>query len=189
MSTPEAQALTNGLISVYAAITTFVQHLRAIVLAPDFEHTYRDRFHEKRRLVAFFEGVYPSKYERVRAVQRQLRAGTARKDTYTLVDTLVRRAVMGSVAIQMKNCRYYDSELFGDPANPRPPAWTTFMQTAAALAAQEEAFLQLTQRHVQAWAPIRFDEHHEEWQQYDYVLDPSKLAHMGSLLVQLKSLT
>ncbi len=192
------QALNKGLDLVFAGITAFVQQLRVITLQTDFEATYRvpkyGRAPEIRRLLAWFDGISRSKRERIKRMRIQQRDHTARIDSHRLLETLDRHSLINRLDIQLRNCLYYDHDLFDESTDnphpqPRPAEWEAFIQTAHALAAEEERFFQLTRTYPEAWYQIQRKEESEDWMQYDFVTNPSLLDNVNALLVQLKLLT
>jgi hypothetical protein len=192
------QALNNGLDLVFTGITAFIQQLRVITLQPDFEATYRvptyGRANQIRGLLAWFDGISRSKREAIRRMHIQQRDHTTSFESNRLIETLNRDNFNNTLQMALKNCFYYDRDLFDASTDnphpqPRPPEWVAFMQTAHELKAEEERFFQLTRTYPKAWYQIQWNEESEDWSQYDFVIDKSLLGNVNALLVQLKLLT
>jgi hypothetical protein len=120
--------------------------LRPIVDDRNFEATYRGRIHEIRRMLSYFGGIYRTKRQRIRAYRIATRAThPVPRNAHDLIESLRHSNIVDTVAGGLKNCLYYDRELFDASAsNPRPPhrppAWAAFMKAEHALEVEETLF-------------------------------------------------
>ena len=89
----------------------------------------------------------------------------------------------------MKNCFYYDRELFGDEENTRPVEWQDVMRTLMTVKGEAEWVSGQLRANWEVYNQMLLEEHNEKWEEYDFVMNPALLDNIGSLLVQLKSLT
>jgi hypothetical protein len=182
--------LKSALNGVYATITVLAQKLSSVVNASDFEMVYRGRIHEIRGIKKFFAGIRPSKYERLKAVSIAIKKGINRDDYRTILECLGQpHTGIPTVAVNVKNCIYCDQELFGDAGNARPAEWQDVMLTVMAVKDEAERVSGQLMVDMNVYYQMLEEERDEKWEEYDFVINPALLDNIGSLLMQLKSLT
>ena len=93
------------------------------------------------------------------------------------------------MAAQVKNCIWVDRQLFDVGGKARPGGWQDVMHTVMTLQYQEERMSEQLRANRGVWFQMQLGEHNENWMEYDFARNPTLLDNMGSLLVQLKSLT
>ena len=182
--------LKSALNGVYATITVLAQKLSSVVNASDFETVYKKRSHEIRRLHRFFAGIRPSKYEKVKAQKIAIQKGMDGDDYHTILECLGRSNTgIPTVAPNVKNCSYYDRELFGDEGNARPAEWQDVMLTLMTVKDEAERVSRQLRDNWKVYDQMQLEELNEKLEEYDFVINPALLDNIGALLMQLKSLT
>ena len=182
--------LKSDLNGLYATITVLAQQLSSVVNASDFKTVYRERTDEIHQLQKFFAGIRPSKYERVKAVQIATKKGNDWNGYHTILECLGRpNTGIPTVTVNAKNCIYYDRELYGVEGNARPAEWEVVMRTLMTVKGEAERVSGQLQANWKVYDQMQLEELNENWREYDFAKNPTLLDNMGSLLVQLKSLT
>ena len=184
------EELNSVIGGLYATINGLAQQLSSVVHASDFETVYRGRIHEIRRWHTLFAGIRRSKYEKLKSVHIAMNGKKPYGSYYTIIECLGRESTgMPTVKMHVINCIYIDKELFGDAGHARPVGWQDIMQTVMVLKAQEEMVSGQLRDNGQVWGQMQVAEWNEQWMEYDFIKNPALLGGLGSLLVQLKSLT
>ena len=184
------QNLKSALNRLYGTLTVLAEQLNSVVYSSDFETVYQGRIHEIRRIQKFFTGIRPSKYERIKAVRIAIQKGINRDDYHTILECLGQpNTGIPTVAGNVVNCIHCDQELFGDARNARPMQWQDVMSTLATVKDEAERVSGQLRDNWKVYDQMQLEELNEKLEEYDFVINPALLDNIGSLLMQLKSLT
>ena len=181
----DKEELTTALDGLYETIKILAQQLSLVVHLPDFTTKYEGRLGEIQRVFNFFWPIRRSKREKVREAYMAMRNGV-HVNLESLVYRVKRSKIHDTVARVLSDCVWIDQELFKGSA--RPPEWENVMGTVHKLQNEEQEFYQLSQKNEKAWDQLQIKEETEDWQKYDFVVDPTLLGNVASLLEQLKLL-